>query len=54
MKVFYSVLGLLIVLAMGCGDATPETQAENTEDAAVVAGNTGENKCFDIIYYTCC
>ncbi|MCK5035631.1 MAG: hypothetical protein KAS73_07055 [Candidatus Sabulitectum sp.] len=37
MKVFYSVLGLLIVLAMGCGDATPETQAENTEDAAVVA-----------------
>ncbi len=42
MKVFYSVLGLLIVLAVGCGDATPETQAENTEDAAVVADGQEE------------
>ena len=30
------MLGLL-VLAMGCGEATPETQAENTEDATDIA-----------------
>ncbi|MCK5841036.1 MAG: hypothetical protein KAH31_02625 [Candidatus Sabulitectum sp.] len=42
MKVFYSVLGLLIVLAVGCGEATPETQAENTEDATVAADGQEE------------
>ncbi len=42
MKTFYLMLGLLIVLAMGCGEATPETQTENTEDAAVVADGQEE------------
>jgi len=42
MKTIYLMLGLLIVLAMGCGEATPETQAENTEDAAVVADGQEE------------
>ncbi|MEA3265943.1 MAG: hypothetical protein U9P42_03240 [Candidatus Fermentibacteria bacterium] len=42
MKAFYLIFGLLIVLAMGCGEATPETQAENSEDAAVVADDQQE------------
>ncbi len=42
MKAFYLIFGLLIVLAMGCGEATPETQAENTEDATVVADDQQE------------
>jgi len=42
MKAFYLILGLLIVLAMGCGEATPETQAENTEDATVATDGQQE------------
>lgn len=41
MKVFFLMLGLL-VLAMGCGEATPETQAETTEDATAVADSQEE------------
>jgi len=42
MKAFYLMLGLLIVLAMGCGEATPETQSENTGEATVAADDQQE------------
>jgi len=42
MRTFYLISGLLIVLALGCGEATPETQTENTESAAVVADGQQE------------
>jgi len=49
MKVFYLVLGLLIVLAMGCGEATSETQAENAEDATVVADGQEEVTSVEVV-----
>jgi len=36
------MFGLLIVLALGCGEATPEIQAENTEDATAVTDDQQE------------
>jgi len=42
MKISYLMFGLLIVLAMGCGEATPETQAENAVDATAVADGQQE------------
>ncbi len=48
MKAFYLILGLLIVLAMGCGEATPETQAENTEDATAVADGQQEEEAIPV------
>ncbi len=42
MKTLYIMLSLLIVLVVGCGEATPEPQAETTEDAAAVVADVQE------------
>ena len=42
MKILYLVFVILLVLATGCGEATPETQAENTEDATDIAADQQE------------
>ena len=52
MKTFYLILGLLIVLAIGCGEATPETQTDNTEEAAVIADATEEAAPEVVVEYT--